>query len=170
MENTAPKKKDRRKINVIDVAIILLLLALLGTAAYRIYTEVTNGAPSNQSNIIVVFESQVDDDGILDYLKKGDSVFLTADKTKLGVLYDEKAGDGLGAVYKKANGDAEADTDTTKITLVGTLRLSADARKSQNGNYYVLNGRNITVGSKIDVYTETAVFKITVKSIETISK
>jgi len=168
MDNTVVKKKGKR-INAIDVAIILLLLALIGTAAYRIYSEVTNGVSASQSNIILVFESRVDDESILNYLKNGDSVFLTTDNTKLGVLYDSKSGDGLGAVYKKANNDAEVGGDGAKITLAGAIRLSADARKSQNGNYYVINGRNISVGSKMDVYTETAVLRITVKSIEPIS-
>ncbi len=165
MENTSVKKKGKRKLNVIDVVIILLMIALVGTMAYRIYTEITNGESARQSNIIVTFEAQVEDDGILDYLKNGDKVYFVTDKTQLGTLYDGAADDGLGAVYKKLDEKAESDASVGKTTICGTLRLVAEARKSQNGDYYVIDGRNISVGSKLDVYTDTAVLRITIKAI-----
>ncbi len=166
MENTTVKKKNK-KINVIDVVIVLLILALIGTAAYRIYTEVTKGTSTRQSNIIATFECQVEDEGIIKYLNSGETVYFVTNETILGSLYDTTPDDDLGAVYKKTtDGDPTANGNSGKPVLIGSLRLSADARKSQNGEYYVINGRNINVGSKIDIYTEKAVLKITIKSIE----
>ena len=153
-------KKERRGLNVIDVVIILLLIALVGTAGYRIYTEVTGGGIVAQSNIVLTFEAQVDDEGIVNYLKEGNTVYFTTDKSQLGRLYDKDAEDGKGPVFV-----IESDDDE-KITLSGSLTLVADARKASGREYYVINGRNISVGSKLDVYTENAVLKITVKSIE----
>ena len=70
MSNTPIKRKDRKKLNVIDVVIILLLVALVGTAGYSIYNEITKSASSAQSNIVVVFEAQVEDEGIIEYPAK----------------------------------------------------------------------------------------------------
>jgi len=159
MDNTAVKKKERKRLNVIDVVIILLLVALVGTAGYRIYTEVVSGESSRYSNIVLTFEAEVEDEGIIAYLEAGKAVYLSPDKTQLGSLYDGNAEDGVGAVYKVSETNG-------KITVSGAMRLVADARKAESSEYYVINGRNITVGSKLDVYTETAVLKITVKSIE----
>lgn len=156
-------KKERKRLNVIDVVIILLLVALIGTAGYRIYTEVAKEESDSQSNIIVSFEAEVEDEGILNYLGDGSAVYFTTDKTQLGNLFDPTEGDVLGAVYK------EKVEESGIITVCGTLRLHEDAHKAQNGEYYVINDRNITVGSTLDVYTDTAVLRITVKSIEVAS-
>ena len=156
-------KKERKRLNVIDVVIIFLLVALLGTAGYKIYTEVTNGESSRQSNITVAFEAEVEDEGILNYLGDGSAVYFTSDKAKMGNLYDGNAEDGVGAVYKLGV------ADNGRIILRGALRLSGNAYKAQNGEYYVVNDRNINVGTTLDVYTDTAVLKIIVKSIEAAS-
>lgn len=152
-------KKERKRLNVIDIVIILLLVALVGTAGYRIYNEVTKGEAAGQGNILLMFEAEVDDGGIVDYLKDGNAVYFTTDKTQLGTLYDRSSDDGHGPVY------AISVDESGKTTLIGSLRLVADARKATGGDYYVINGRNINVGAKLDVYTDTAVLKITVKSI-----
>jgi len=153
-------KKERKGLNVIDVVIILLLVALIGTAGYRIYTEVTSGGAAAQSNIVLTFEAQVEDEGIVNYLKNGNAVYFTTDKAQLGNLCDVDSEDGQGPVV--VIGTAE----NGRLTVRGTLKLVADARKVSGREYYVINGRNISVGSKLDVYTENAVLKITVKSIE----
>ena len=153
-------KKERKRLNVIDVVIILLLVALVGTAGYRIYTEVAKDESDSQSNIVVSFEAEVEDEGILNYLETGSAVYLATDKSQLGNLYDPVVGDALGAVYK------DKTEESGIITVLGTLRLHEDAHKAQDGEYYVINDRNITVGSTLEVYTDTAVLRITVKSIE----
>ena len=156
-------RKERKRLNVIDVVIILLLVALVGTAGYRIYSAVAKDESDSQSNIVVTFEAAVEDEGILEYLENGSAVYITTDKTQLGNLYDPVAGDALGAVYK------DRVEDSGIITVRGTLRLHEDAHKAQDGEYYVINDRNITVGSMLDVYTDPAVLRITVKSIEVAS-
>ena len=153
-------RKERKGLNVIDVVIILLLIALLGTAGYRIYTEVASGESNRQSNIIIVFEAQVEDGGIVNYLYDGAAIYFTSDNSQLGNLLDRNAEDGLGPVYEVECGEDGA------VTLCGTLCLVADAYKAQDGEYYIIDDRNITVGSRIDVYTDTAVMQITVKAIE----
>lgn len=152
-------RKERKGLNVIDVVIILLLVALLGTAGYRIYTEITGNGSGKQSNITVIFEAEVEDEGIVNHLYDGAAVYFTSDNTRLGNLYDGNAEDGLGAVYVASR------TESGNVILCGTLRLTSQASHAQDGEYYVIDGRNISVGSRISVYTETAVLNITVKGI-----
>ena len=157
-------KKNKNRINVIDVVIILLVLALVGTAAYRIYDEVTKNVSSRQSDCILTFECEVAYDSILNYLKSGDEVYLTKDGTLLGRLYDGTNDDGKGAVYKVTDEKTEENASNT-VTLRGSIKLSIDARKAQGGEYYVINGTNITEGGELSVYTEKAEMKIVVKSL-----
>ena len=156
-------KKERKGLNVIDVVIIFLIIGLLGVAGYRIYTEFDSGASDRQSNIVVHFEAQVEDAGIINYLPSGRAVYFTTDKTQLGNLYDGNAADSLGAVYTVKT------EDNGMISVRGAIRLVADAHKAQDGEYYVIDDRNITIGSILDVYTDTAVLRITVKGVEVVS-
>ncbi len=157
----SPMKKSKIKINVIDAVIILMILALVVVGIYRIYSAVTSDTSSHRSNTILTFECNVKYDDILKYLKEGDSVYLSSDKTLLGHLYDKSSGGELDAVYMVD----DANKSTESVTLRGAIMLNSDAVKMQNGDYYVLNGMNITVGSTIDVYTEMTQMTITVKDI-----
>ncbi len=155
-------KKSKIKINVIDVVIILMILALIAVGVNRVYSAMKSYTSSQESDTVLTFECSVEYDDILKYLKDGDNVYLSSDKTLLGYLHDRSSGDELDAVYEVEDNDiSKADT----VTLRGTIMLSSKAVKMQNGDYYVLNGMNITVGSRIDVYTETAQMTITVKDI-----
>lgn len=157
--------KNKKKINVIDVVIILLVLALIGTAAYRIYSEITKNISAKKSNIILTFECEVTYDSILQHVKNGDAVYLSSDGTLLGYLF--KADGATDALYCLTDDTDSSEGSANKsIKLRGTLKLSADAREAQNSGYYVINGNNITKGSTLDVYTEKAVMKIVVKSID----
>lgn len=157
-------RKERKGLNVVDVVIILLVVGLLGTAGYRIYTDLSSGDPGKQSNITVTFEAEVENEGIVNYLPVGEVVYFTSNNTRLGNLYDANPDDGLGAVW------VVGTNEYGKIILNGTLRLAADAYKAQDGGYYVIDDRNITVGGKIDVYTDKAVLNITVKGIEEVAQ
>ncbi len=163
-------KKNKKKINVIDVMIILLVLALIATAGYRIYSEITENSGAKKSNNILTFECEAAYRSEVKYLKPGDAVYLSSDGTLLGYLYDPENDGKTGAVYEADEGteiETQLKSELDKnITLIGTLKLSTDALKANNGSYYVLNGRNITVGGSFDVYTDKAVLKITVKNIE----
>ena len=163
MSNVA--KKNKNKINVIDVVIILLVLSLVGTAAYRIYSEITKNISSKKSNIILEFECEAAYDSILGYVKNGEAVYLSSDGTLLGYLYKSDGATNALEVITDDTDNSEGNANIG-VKLRGTLKLSADARESQNGGYYVINGNNITKGSTLDVYTETTVMRIVVKSME----
>ena len=156
----------KRRINVIDVLIIMLVLALLATVGYRIYDQVTDNSGDKKSDLVVLFESGEEYRAILGALNEGDKVYLCSDGTLLGFLYDN-AEDDLAAIYELDSGNgAEGIADAyERIRFGGMIELSAQANEAENGGYVVIGNRNISVGSEIEVYTEKATFTITVKSI-----
>ncbi len=171
-----PNNKSKRRINVIDVIIILLVLALIGTAVYRVYGAISNGSSNKGSNYIVTFECSSEYNTMIGYLKEGKAVYLASNKSLLGYIYDDPE-DSYGSVYEIVT-DAPNDAETggeearesapdayRKVKLSGKLKLSSEAVKAQNGSYYTIKGRNISVGSTLEVYTDETVFTLTVKSI-----
>jgi hypothetical protein len=185
-------KKSGKRVNIIDIVIIILVLALIATVVYRIYNKLSDGTSGKQSNYVVTFDCADQYDSLVRYLSDGEEVFAVSDGTLLGYLYDSDTADGLSAVYVvteapddelaelepgEEKNTAEADSPDTveqskvynKVTLSGSLRLAADATKAKNGEYYVINGQNITVGSEIQVYTNNAVFTISITEIEEVS-
>ena len=174
MTNT--NNKSKKRINVIDVIIILLVLALVGTAVYRVYVAISNDSSNKGSNYIVTFECSSEYNTMIDYLKKDKAVYLESNKSLLGYIYDDPD-DEYGAVYEVVT-EGSADENETgvtetanpsdaykKVRLSGKIKLSSEAVKAQNGSYYTIKGRNISGGSTLNVYTEETVFTLTVKSI-----
>lgn len=170
-------RKIRRKINVIDVIIILLVLALIGTGVYKVYSEITKGTSSKQGNYVVTFECDSEFKNLVKYLKSGDAVYFSTNGNLMGYLYDAP-GDDVGAVYEIAeqteNGSqTEEETKATgkdiysKVKLGGSLKLASSAVKAKGSEYYSVGERNISVGSTVEVYTTKAVFTLTIKSIGT---
>ena len=163
MEKTS---KNRRRLNVIDVLIIMLVLALLATVGYRVYTQITESDEGKKSEFVISFESDAEYRAMMKAIKNGDEVYFCSDGVLMGYIYDKK-NDGKAVVYELGLEDgAEADTalyDT--VSFGGMVALSAQADEVRGSDYYVIGDRNLSVGSKIEVYTEKATFTITIKSI-----
>ncbi len=160
-------KKVRRKINVVDVIIILLVLALIGTAVYKIVSELSKSPSAKHSKYIVTFECDEEYNSLIKHLKAGDAVYFSANGTLIGYIYDAP-GDEKGAVYELTNGEETLNADESvyaKVRLGGMMRLASNAVKVKNGEYYTIENVTLSKGSKIKVYTEKAVFTLTVKDV-----
>lgn len=170
-----PSNKTKRRINVIDVIIILLVLALIGTIVYRVYGMISDGSSDKGSDYVITFECNSEYYAMISYLKAGKTVYLVSNKAELGKIYDDPDDDLMGAVCEvtdTAENGGETDGESTKsvdpykkVKLAGKIKLSSEAVKSKTGSYYTIQGRNISVGSTLEVYTDEAVFTITVKGI-----
>ena len=168
-------KKDRKKINAFDIAIILLLICLIGTFGYRIYEGVAGDSSKKVSEYVIEFECK-DYNSLVQYLGAGSEVYLVANGELLGYLYAEE-GDARGAAYTlpETESDVTEEVETVEenlpiykeVGIGGKIRLGSDAVKVKNGNYYSIGGINLTDGSVVEVYNENAVFTITVKNIDT---
>ena len=164
------KKKSKIRLNVIDVMIILLVIALIATVVYRIYTGVNEKTSGATSKYVMTFECDSEYRSMLDYLTTGKAVYFAHDGKLLGHLYDPNKDDSVGAVYEAT--DIEVTSvgtgDYKKTKLCGQLRMSAETISVKTGGYYAIGERNVTVGSKIEVYTNEAIFTLTVREITTV--
>ena len=167
------KKKRDKKITALDVVIVLLIIGLLATFAYRVYDGIADPSFKKNSKYTLAFVCDDEYNSIAKYLEDGEAVYIASTGELLGNLYAKKAGEPVITV---SGGSADVETDSEssdlasetlyeKVILSGNLKLNADADAISAGNYYTVGGINIVGGSTIEVYTEDTVFTLTVASI-----
>lgn len=171
-------EKTRKKVNPFDVVVILLIICLLTSFGYRLYVGIADESTKNVSEYVVEFESE-SCRSILAYLSQGTAVYLSSNGELIGYFYAD-ADDKQGAVYQLPNqngGDviqpAEENnvfSEYANVRFGGRVRLSSNAVRVKTGDYFTVGGINLTVGSVVEVYTEKAVFTMTVKSFDTVDQ
>jgi hypothetical protein len=160
------KTKRKVKINVIDILIILLVVALIATVIYRVYTGVNDDKSPMSSKYVITFECE-DYNSLVSYLKKGEAVYFAENGRLLGNMYAPKGSEGAAFVVADDERDGnKKDFTYTVETIRGYISLTGDAVKSKTADYYSIGDMNVTVGSIIEVYTNEAQFTLTVKSID----
>jgi hypothetical protein len=96
----AHDRKEKRRLNVFDLVIIMLLLCLLITFGYRIFVGIDkNNSGGGDSYYVMSFECEKEYDSLLRYLEEGDEVYFVADGKLLGRLYADVDHDN-GAIYE----------------------------------------------------------------------
>lgn len=178
--------KTRKKINPFDVIIVLLLLCLLGTLAYRVYDGVTVKNSKKDSKYVMTFECEGVYSSLVDsrYLLNNTAVYLS-DGDLLGYIYTGKNGEAQVSIIERMTEEAsetedlesvdnatEKETDTSyvyeKVKIRGKIRLNSRTVKVNNGGYYSVDDMDFAVGSVFEVHTEMAVFTLKVVSVETL--
>lgn len=166
------KGKERKKINPFDVVVILLVVCLLISFGYKIYAGFAGEVTANVSEYILEFEGE-SCRSIFDYLGSGEAVYLSAGGELIGYFYAEED-DSNGHVYLLSDPldeeqiAAEEENPYETVRFGGKIRLSANAVRVKNGDYFTLGDINLTKGSVIEVYTEKAAFTIMVKGFDTV--
>ena len=161
------KTKTMRKFNVFDIIIILLIIVLIASFAYRIYAGVDKISGQSRAKYAISFECDSEYNSLLKYIKEGDAVYFEHDGVLLGYMYAKEDSED-GAIYEISDdtqGGAKVATEYEKVKLGGYIKLNVDTVKAKNANHYVITDTNISKGSVINVYTEKAVFTITVKDV-----
>ena len=185
-------ERVKKKVNPFDVIIVLLLICLLGTLAYRVYDGVSVENADQESRYVVRFECDEAYNSLMGYLGADTAVYFD-DGELLGYIYDGK--DDIDRVQvierlteelpeelpeEQDTSSVENDADSVeedsesaetafiyeKVKLGGSVRLNHSTVKVENGGYYVVGDNSFAVGSLIKVHTEKAVFTLRVVSIE----
>lgn len=163
------KTKRRVRLNVIDVLIIILAVALIATVIYRIYTGINDKTSPSQSKYVITFECDDEIASIVDYLKSGKAVYLENSGTLLGHMYspDGKLGSAYVVSVHGENGESvNNDFSYQRAHICGFMKMNSEAVKSSSGGHYSIGEINVTVGSRLKVYTEDTTFTLVVKSID----
>ncbi|MBE6583436.1 MAG: DUF4330 family protein [Ruminococcaceae bacterium] len=162
-------KKKKVRLNVIDVLIILLVIALIATVVYRVYTGINNKTSPVSSKYVITFECDDAYDSMLQYLDKGTAVYFADSGKLLGHMYAPEAnGEAVYVIDKDAEDPSKSANKLsyTKVTMRGYITMSSETVKVKSAGYYSIGETNVSVGSRINVYTNDAVFTLTVKSID----
>lgn len=174
------KKKRKYSFNAFDVFVILLILVLIGTVVYKISKKSSIDANKDNPVYTVIFDCTDEYDSLQKYLKDGDEVYIKSSGELFGYIYksaDSVVKDALYSSETETSGEAdstivengteEAISESAvyykKTDFEGKIKLNGNAEKSNEGEYYTVEGINITVGSVIDVYTDDAEFTIIIK-------
>jgi hypothetical protein len=113
------KNREMRRINPFDVIIVILIVCLLFTFAYRIYVGVADETHKNEIKYVMKFECEEEYNSLLDHLSEGDAVYF-ADGKLFGYLYAAEDSED-GAVYAIIDdiptfaGDGELDLPSLNI-------------------------------------------------------
>ncbi len=175
-------KKAKKRVNPFDVIIVLLILCLIGTLAYRVYDGVTVKNSKKDSKYVMSFECEGVYSSLVSYLKSNTAVYLS-DGELLGYVYTGKGGvDPVRIVERMTEPEIKDVTETggaenratdvsyayEKVKISGKIKLNSGTVKIQNGGYYSVGESNFAVGSVVEVHTEKAVFTLKVISIDTL--
>ena len=171
------------KVNAFDIFVLLLVLCLIATLAFKIYDSASDEANTDNSKVMLEFVCEGEYNSILNYLHDGDAVYLESGEI-LGYIHKNAQTEGLFEIITEAqtepesteNTDVASNTKTESITAVdyskvkfsGQINLNGNALKSNKGSYYIIGEDNITVGGKLNLHTKIAEFTITVTSLSNI--
>ena len=175
------RKRTGKRITAFDIMVILLILCLVATVAYRIYMESNNDKVGVASKYIIEFECE-DYDSLARYLAAGESVYLSSNGRLLGEIYKSWSDPhAISVEYLETDGgdqiesdnEAQSAEDETSVSykmakMTGKLKLNTDVTASKEGTYYSLGEVSFSKGSVINVYTDDSEFTITIKNITTV--
>lgn len=106
-------ERVKKKVNPFDVIIVLLLLCLLGTLAYRVYDGVSVENADQESRYVVRFECDEAYNSLMGYLGADTAVYFN-DGELLGYIYDGKDGIDRVQVIERLT---EAESESAEIEL-----------------------------------------------------
>lgn len=179
------QKKSGLRINAFDILVILLVLCLIGTVAYRVYEGVAKDRVDSTSKYVLEFECE-NYDSLAKYLASGEEVYLSSNGALLGEIYRGRT--DFQAIYVETSAEETTVSDETTDIIIGgsndeetetgmsykpakitgKLRLNVSVTASSEGSYYTLGDVNFSQGSVINVYTEDTEFTITITNITTV--
>lgn len=168
-------KKTKVKINAFDVFVMLLVLCLIATVAYKVYTSISSDNNTKNSYVTMTFKCDGEYSSILDYLSEGEAVYLESGEI-LGYIHKNPDNEELFTITEHigdvAGGTRAVTTKAVyeKIQFTGEIKLNGNAVKSQKGTYYTIDDENITVGGKILLHTKNAEFTVTVTGFNEVDK
>ncbi len=158
-------ENKKRKLNIIDIALILTVIAIIGGTVFRTYGK--NNLFSSTDDVVIeyILEIKSTDKDFRHSINVGDNIYLYSNKNICGtVVACEK---NPSKTYVKSNHDTMiVKYNPASIDIFITVRT--DARKSDNG-YFINAADNIVVGKKQKFYTNNFEFDAQVKKITDIT-
>ena len=150
------KEKKKHKFNIVDFFILLLVVAIIGTAIYAVFSwsDIKALWSTSSKKIEYIIELRGVDDEFINNIKENDTVIDSVSKNQLGKVksvnsnehysvlnyeVDEKNGGGYKGVLVK---------DESKYNISVYVSATAEYEK---GVGYTVNGTRIAVGEALEL-------------------
>lgn len=168
------KKRVLRRGNVLDFAIVLLLIAAVATIGYRYYRSNGAAGEENFKQVVIVYEVEQAPATMAQAVKPVQEIYLQNTKTLLGTALDisvQQEDDTVFEVTKILGESVDEDGNPIEVEmpyvdLVGGVWCAGTV--DENGTFFLDGNTPITPGQRITVYTETVEFTLTVVTISTL--
>ena len=143
------KEKKKHKFNIVDFLILLLIVAIVGTAIYAVFawSDIKALWSTSSKEIKYIVELREVDKDFVDNMniEKNNIVIDSVSKNQLGTVDDISSEPCRPLSYKIENGSPVGDRqdDSSKYNI--TIYISATA-EYEKGVGYTVNGTRIAVG------------------------
>jgi len=158
-------ENKKRKLNIIDIALILAVIAIIGGTVFRTYGKSNLFTSTDDVVIEYILEIKSTDKDFRHSISVGDNIYLYSNKKICGtVVACEK---NPSKTYVKGNHD-EMTIKYNPANIDIFLTIRTNAHQSDKG-YFINATDNIVVGKKQRFYTDTFEFDAQVKKITDIT-
>ncbi|WP_432665991.1 DUF4330 domain-containing protein [Wukongibacter baidiensis] len=148
------------KINVIDLALILLIVALIAGGVYK-FGNVRNVSTEDQQQISVSIEIEEEKKGLVDAIEEGDILFDSVRGTQFGKVVGKNI-----KVHKElvVNKDGTVEYKEIPGSFDGEIRIESMAIIDDKG--FLVATKPIYIGSEIRLKSNLYVFTCKVSDIK----
>ncbi len=153
----------KKKPNVIDVIIVLILLAVVATAVFRALK--VNELPGTVKNREIVYTVQIYDidRAYVNSLVSGDSVYLSKKNLFCGTVDDIRSQYST-KIINSDSASLEKHVFPEKINISVDIKISADIAEY---GFYIGSNTYLSIGDTLDFYTPTFSFNAQITDIST---
>ena len=159
-------KNSKKRINIIDLATIILLIAVLIFVVIKVPDVKEIVGSDNATKVTYIVETQNQDSEILDYFKVGDKVFEDESLKQMGFVTGITQKPYIMHTEDKHNKTILEQKVPDKINVY--IEISADGVR-KNGNIAV-DSVNVLVGKTIDLNIGSACIKGVIVSVENLTE
>lgn len=160
-----PKKKSRRKFNIIDFIILVLVIAIIGGSIYAIvsWSNLKNLWLTESVELVYTVEFRGVDEDFIDNINSGETVTNSISKSKIGEVVNVESVEKHAVLDYKAvpvkdeEGNIVPDVYTYSGVLSEypdkydiTVYISSKA-EYKKGEGYTIDGRRIAVGEALEL-------------------
>jgi hypothetical protein len=165
LPETAPERRSKRRVSVMDIVIILLVLVAVAGIVFRVVSVIREGAPTSKgARYAVEFSVAETPTDIFLGMQIGDGVFLYKSGAKLGYMgaYQQDDEQPYRVALTLTPGTAKGTS-----TAIGEF-VCTDGEMTNGGLLVNAGGLYLTPGTELLICTERVLLTVTVTEIRPI--
>lgn len=157
------KKKEKRKFNIIDFLVLIIIVAVVGASIYAVvsWSNIKSLLATDQVTLQYVVEFRGVDEEFINKIEAGDIVIDAVSKNQLGTVDRVDSIEKYTVLDYKKTEIAGEDGAPATTTYVGVLSEYPDkynvivyissSAEYESGVGYTVNGRRIAIGEAIEM-------------------